>query len=70
MKILASNSVIFSKKIFAGDDITFLISFLEESEEILQESTVSLLSVIAASEESLAMKIISNNTIPVKAKTP
>ena len=65
MKILASHSLIFSKKIFSGDNISFLISFLEEPEEILQDSTISLLSVIASSDSSLAMKIISDKTVPV-----
>lgn len=65
MKILASHSLNFSKKIFSGDDISFLISFLEEPQELLQDSTISLLSVIASSDASLANKIISNKTIPV-----
>jgi hypothetical protein len=65
MKILASHSTSFSKKIFSGDDMSFLISFLEEPQEILQDSTIQLLSVIAGSDSSLASNIISNKTIPV-----
>lgn len=69
MKILSSHSVVFSKTIFSADNIPFLISFLEEPEEILQESTISLLSVIANSDSNLAMKITSYKTEITSYKT-
>ena len=63
LKTLCQHSVNFSKKMFSQQSWKVLTSFLENSPEVLLDSTINFLAAVASSDSSLAMTIISADTV-------